>query len=108
MSGQAGTVFGVFAGEPVVLAAFVGVLGSALALYLAWFRSNGVAVERSLLALAKSLRQAGSGWSQKQAAASSAQPLHPAVRVAWEDREKRVLELDTVTGRKQVKDRNSS
>jgi hypothetical protein len=102
MSGQAGTVFGVFAGEPVVLAAFVGVLGSALALYLAWFRSNGVAVERSLLALAKSLRQAGSGWSQAKVAARSAQPLHPAVRVAWEDTEKRVLELNTVAGRQHV------
>ncbi len=102
MSGQAGTVFSVFAGEPVVLAAFAGILGSALALYLAWFRSNCVAVERSLLATAASLRRTGSSWYEAKIAARSAQPMHPAVRAAWEDTEARVLELETVAGRQQV------
>jgi hypothetical protein len=98
MNSQLATVLAVLAGEKLVLAVVLGILGGALILYWVWFRAASASIERSLLDLAQALRQSGGGWTAAKAATKDAQYIQPAVLSAWDETESRVVELNTFAG----------
>jgi hypothetical protein len=98
MNSQFTTILSVLAGERLVIAVVIGILGSALVFYLFWFRLACISIERSILGLAHALHQAGGGWQSANLAAKTAQYMQPAISVAWDETANRVIELNTVSG----------
>lgn len=76
----------------VGMAASIILLSAALA-YWAWFRPAAVRLQASLRALAKALEVSVDGWPTAKEQAKALARAHPAVRMAWQETEDRVIPL---------------